>query len=205
MTTMSGTVTSCAAKLNGDQQGEDDGPRASVCRRFGQLTDPVERSLSGAVDFTIAVRGGDETAHRAPSITRKELSNVDGHRQRSRLVAEAHDGRRGRRRCHRHDACSDDDASGRRAPGRSRENPAWRFAELTFTGAVLGGILVAVLNRRSILPRRRFIQIAVTLTALSCLAPAVAGDDASSKIGLIAIHLLAATIIAPVLARQTSG
>ncbi|MGO9955441.1 MAG: DUF6069 family protein [Solirubrobacteraceae bacterium] len=82
--------------------------------------------------------------------------------------------------------------------------PLGAFAEFTFAGAVLGGLLVAVLNHRSILPRRRFIQIAVTVTALSCLAPAVAGDDASSKIGLIAIHLLAATIIAPVLARQTT-
>lgn len=80
----------------------------------------------------------------------------------------------------------------------------WGFAQLTFAGAVLGGMLVAVLNRRSTLPRRRFIQIAVALTALSCLAPAAGGDDAASKIGLIAIHLLAATIIAPVLARHTS-
>lgn len=82
--------------------------------------------------------------------------------------------------------------------------PLGGFAQLTFAGAVLGGMLVAVLNRRSTLPRRRFIQIAVALTALSCLAPAAGGDDAASKIGLIAIHLLAATIIAPVLARHTS-
>jgi hypothetical protein len=82
--------------------------------------------------------------------------------------------------------------------------PLGAFAQFTFAGAVLGGLLVAVLNRRSILPRRRFVQIAVALTALSCLAPAVAGDDVSSKIGLIAIHALAATIIAPVLARQTT-
>jgi hypothetical protein len=82
--------------------------------------------------------------------------------------------------------------------------PLGAFAQFTFAGALLGGLLVAVLNRRSILPRRRFIQIAVAFTALSCLAPAVAGDDVPSKIGLIAIHLLAATIIAPVLARQTT-
>lgn len=82
--------------------------------------------------------------------------------------------------------------------------PLGGFAQLTFAGAVLGGMLVAVLNRRSTLPRRRFIQIAVALTALSCLAPAAGGDDVPSKIGLIAIHLLAATIIAPVLARHTS-
>jgi hypothetical protein len=82
--------------------------------------------------------------------------------------------------------------------------PLSAFAQFTFAGALLGGLLVAVLNRRSTLPRRRFIQIAVTLTALSCLAPASAGDDVSSQLGLIAIHLLAATIIAPVLARQTT-
>ena len=82
--------------------------------------------------------------------------------------------------------------------------PLAAFAQLTFAGAVLGGLLVAVLNRRSTLPRRRFIQIAVALTALSCLAPAAGGDDAASKIGLIAIHLLAATIIAPVLARHAT-
>jgi hypothetical protein len=82
--------------------------------------------------------------------------------------------------------------------------PLAAFAQLTFVGAVLGGLLVAVLNRRSALPRRRFIQIAMALTALSCLAPAAGGDDVASKIGLIAIHLLAAAIIAPVLARQTT-
>jgi len=82
--------------------------------------------------------------------------------------------------------------------------PLAAFAQFTFAGALLGGLLVAVLNRRSTRPRRRFIQIAVTLTALSCLAPAAAGDDVSSKVGLIAIHLLAATIIAPVLARRTT-
>ena len=82
--------------------------------------------------------------------------------------------------------------------------PLAAFAQFTFAGALLGGLLVAMLNRRSALPRDRFIQIAVALTALSCLAPAAAGDDVSSKIGLIAIHLLAATIIGPVLARQTT-
>jgi hypothetical protein len=82
--------------------------------------------------------------------------------------------------------------------------PLGAFAQFTFAGAVLGGLLVAGLNLRSSRPRRRFIQFAVTVTALSCLAPATVGDDVPSKIGLIAIHLLAATIIAPVLASQTT-
>jgi hypothetical protein len=121
--------------------------------------------LSSVVDFTLGIRRGDETAHRAPPVTRKDPSNLDNHRQRTHLVAAAHNDRR----------------------------------------ALLGGLLVAALNRRSTLPRRRFIQIAMAFTALSCLAPAAAGDDVSSKIGLIAIHVLAATILAPVLARQTTG
>jgi hypothetical protein len=50
--------------------------------------------------------------------------------------------------------------------------PLAAFAQFTFAGALLGGLLVAILNRRSTSPRHRFIQIAVTLTALSCLAPA---------------------------------
>ena len=82
--------------------------------------------------------------------------------------------------------------------------PLAGFAQLTFAGAVLGGMLVAVLNQRSTPPRRRFIQIPVAFTALSCLAPAAGGDEVASKIGLIAIHLLAAAIIAPVLARHTT-
>jgi hypothetical protein len=81
--------------------------------------------------------------------------------------------------------------------------PLAAFAQFTFLGAVLGGVLVVVLNRRSIVPRRRFIQIAVTFTALSFLAPGLGGDDIASKIGLIALHLLAATVVVPVLARQT--
>ena len=81
--------------------------------------------------------------------------------------------------------------------------PLAAFAQFTFLGAVLGGLLVAVLNRRSTVPRRRFIQIAVTFTAVSFLAPGLGGDEIASKIGLVAIHLVAATIVVPVLARQT--
>ena len=61
--------------------------------------------------------------------------------------------------------------------------PLAAFAQFTFAGAVLGGLLVAVLNRRSILPRRRFIQIAVALTALSCLAPAAAATTYPARSG----------------------
>src|SRR5689334_18812038 len=51
--------------------------------------------------------------------------------------------------------------------------PLVGFAQMTLLGAVLGGLLLAVLNRRSRTPRQRFIQATVALTALSCI-PSVA-------------------------------
>src|SRR4051812_41671500 len=54
--------------------------------------------------------------------------------------------------------------------------PLAGFAQMAFLGAVIGGVLLAVLNRRSAEPRRRFLQATVALTALSCI-PSVAWPD----------------------------
>jgi non-ribosomal peptide synthetase component F len=80
--------------------------------------------------------------------------------------------------------------------------PLAAFAQLTFAAAVTGGVLLAVLNRRSSAPRRRFVWITAGLTALSCVIPAAFADTMGSKIALVALHLLAAAIIVPVLARR---
>ena len=80
--------------------------------------------------------------------------------------------------------------------------PLAAFAQITFIGAVIGGVLLAVLNRRSSAPRQRFVRMTAGLTALSCVAPAAFADTAASKIALVALHLLAAAIIVPVLARH---
>ena len=76
------------------------------------------------------------------------------------------------------------------------------FGQLTFIAAVCGGVLLAVLIRRSSAPRHRFVRITVGLTALSCVAPAAFADTAASKTALVVLHLLAAAIIVPALARQ---
>src|SRR6202051_3459861 len=47
--------------------------------------------------------------------------------------------------------------------------PLASFAQFTFIAAVMGGVLLAVLNRRSSAPRRRFVQMTVGLTAISCV------------------------------------
>jgi uncharacterized protein DUF6069 len=79
--------------------------------------------------------------------------------------------------------------------------PLAAFAQLTFIAAVSGGVLLAVLIRRSSAPRRWFARITAALTALSCVAPLAFADTTASKIALVALHLLAAGIIVPVLAR----
>jgi hypothetical protein len=76
------------------------------------------------------------------------------------------------------------------------------FAQLTFIAAVSGGVLLAVLIRRSSAARQRFVQITAGLTALSCAVPLAFADTTASKMGLVVLHLLAAAIIVPMLARH---
>jgi len=82
------------------------------------------------------------------------------------------------------------------------EIPLAGFAQVTFVAAVVGGVLLALLNGRSSAPRRRFVQMTVGLTAISCVLPAAFADTTASKVALVALHLVAAAIIVPVLARH---
>ena len=50
--------------------------------------------------------------------------------------------------------------------------PVLGFAQMTLLGAVLGGVIASVLNRRSSHPRRRFLQTTLVLTVASCLPSA---------------------------------
>ncbi len=80
--------------------------------------------------------------------------------------------------------------------------PLAGFAQMTFLGAVIGGVVLAVLNRRSRSARRRFLQTAVALTALSCVPSVTWPDDAATKLALVALHVLAAAIVVPALVRH---
>jgi peptidoglycan/LPS O-acetylase OafA/YrhL len=81
--------------------------------------------------------------------------------------------------------------------------PVAGFAQMTLLGAVLGGVLAWAFNRYSSQPRRRFVQVAVTLTALSCVPSVMLPPDTASKAILVATHVIAAAIIVPMIARQT--
>ena len=83
--------------------------------------------------------------------------------------------------------------------------PLAAFAQITFVATLVGGVLLAILNRRSSEPRRRFLEATITLTALSCVPSVVWPDDAATKVALVALHLLAAAIVIPLLARRANG
>ena len=80
--------------------------------------------------------------------------------------------------------------------------PVLAFAQMTFLGAVLGGLLLAGLNRRSTHARTRFVQVTVALTVLSCIPSVLVPDDAASKVALVALHVVAAALVVPALVRH---
>jgi hypothetical protein len=80
--------------------------------------------------------------------------------------------------------------------------PVGGFATMTLLGVVLGAVVLLVTNRYAAQPRRRFLQITVALTALSCVPSVTLPPDTASKMALVAAHVLAAIVIIPVLARQ---
>ena len=83
--------------------------------------------------------------------------------------------------------------------------PLAGFAQMTALGAVLGGVILAVVNRRSADPRGRFLQVTAVLTALSCIPSVALPPDAATKLALVALHVLAAAIIVPQLGRHANA
>lgn len=76
------------------------------------------------------------------------------------------------------------------------------FAMGTFICTFWGTLLAIALARWAVRPARTFLRVAITLTALSLLAPAAATATTSTKIILALAHLLAAAIVIPTLTRR---
>lgn len=75
------------------------------------------------------------------------------------------------------------------------------FATVTLLCAGLGALLAVACRRMTTRPRRRFVQLAVVLTAVSCVVPLAYASTATTTMTLVATHLLAAAILIPALAR----
>ncbi|QYJ05445.1 hypothetical protein KUV85_07120 [Nocardioides panacisoli] len=78
--------------------------------------------------------------------------------------------------------------------------PLLGFTQLTFVFSLVGVGLAAVLARRARRPRSTFVRTTVALTVLSCVPDVMVGFDALSAVTLMALHVVAAAIVIPVLA-----
>ena len=76
------------------------------------------------------------------------------------------------------------------------------FAVVTGFFSVVGIVIAAVLLRWSARPAERFVQTAVTLTAISLVAPLLSEADPATITALLGLHLVAAAVMIPTLARS---
>lgn len=80
--------------------------------------------------------------------------------------------------------------------------PLLGFTQLTFIFAMIGVALAAGLRRWSGQPQRTFVRVTVVLTAVSLAPPFLVGANLATAAALVLIHLAAAGIAIPVLARN---
>jgi Family of unknown function (DUF6069) len=78
--------------------------------------------------------------------------------------------------------------------------PLSGFAVVTGFFSVVGVVMAAALLRWSARPAERFVQTAVTLTAISLVPPLLSGADTATTTALVGLHLVAATVMIPTLA-----
>jgi hypothetical protein len=80
--------------------------------------------------------------------------------------------------------------------------PVAGFAQVTFVLAMIGVGIAAVIARTARHPRSMFVKTAVGLTVVSLVPDATFGFDVPSAITLMALHIVAAVIVVPVLANR---
>jgi hypothetical protein len=76
------------------------------------------------------------------------------------------------------------------------------FAVVTGFFSVVGVVIAVALRRWSARPAERFLWTAGSLTAISLVPPVLAGADAATTAALLGLHLVAATVMIPTLARS---
>ena len=80
--------------------------------------------------------------------------------------------------------------------------PLSGFAVVTGFFSVVGIVIAAALLRWSARPAERFVWTAVSLTAISLVPPLLSGADTATIAALLGLHLVAAAVMIPTLARS---
>ena len=80
--------------------------------------------------------------------------------------------------------------------------PLAGFAVVTGFFSVVGIVIAAALLRWSARPAERFVWTAVSLLAISLVPPLLSGASTATTTSLLGLHLVAATVLIPTLARS---
>jgi len=83
--------------------------------------------------------------------------------------------------------------------------PLSGIAVVTGFFSVVGTVLAAAFLRWSHHPAERFVWTAVSLTAISLVPPFLSGATAAATAALVGLHLIAALVMIPSLARSLRG
>jgi hypothetical protein len=76
------------------------------------------------------------------------------------------------------------------------------FAVVTGFFSVVGIVIAAALLRWSARPAKLWVWTAVSLTAISLVAPVLSGANTATTTALVGLHLVPATVMIPTLARS---
>jgi hypothetical protein len=76
------------------------------------------------------------------------------------------------------------------------------FAVVTGFFSVVGTVIAVALLRWSARPAQRFVWTAMSLTAISFVPPLLSGANTATTTALVGLHLIAATVMIPTLARS---
>ena len=80
--------------------------------------------------------------------------------------------------------------------------PLSGIAVVTGFFSVVGSVIAVALLRWSARPAERFVWTAATLTVISLVPPLLSGASTATMVALIGLHLVAATVMIPTLARS---
>jgi hypothetical protein len=90
-------------------------------------------------------------------------------------------------------------------PDGGESIPLLGFTQITLLFSVVGLLLAAALRRWTGHPGRSFVRVAVALTAMSLVPPFLYGANLATSLTLVGLHLTAAAIVIPVVARRLAA
>ena len=86
-------------------------------------------------------------------------------------------------------------------PDGGQPIPLSGIAVVTALFSVVGTVIAVALLRWSARPTERYVWTAVSLTAISLAPPLISGANTATTTALLGLHLVAATVMIPTLAR----